>query len=201
MTPQRDGRFATVCGAVLLGGASSRFGRDKASFEIDGVACATRIARRLDAIVEDVMLVGGTPPQGAPGRRVEDVPGDRCAMRGLVTALEAASAPRLLVVATDLPFVTPALLLALIAQPESSAIVPRPGGRPQPLCALYDVAATLPVARERFAARDYKLLAILDRLPMRWLDPPDLKELDPHGHALTNLNTLADLDQVAGRVE
>lgn len=192
----REGRLATVAGAVLLGGASTRFGSDKAAFEIDGVACATRVARQLAAIVEDVMLVGGTPPADAPGRRVPDGPGDRCAMRGWLAALEAARAPQLLVVATDLPFVTRALLLALIAQPTASAVVPRPDGRPQPLCALYDVAAVLPIVRDQFAAGRYALRSVLDQLPStRFLDPPDLLRLDPTARALTNLNTPGTLTE------
>ena len=56
------GRLRDVAGAVILGGGSTRMGRDKARVTIDGVAAATRIARILGALFEDVMLVGGDPP-------------------------------------------------------------------------------------------------------------------------------------------
>ena len=57
-----DGRIANVAGAVLVGGASRRFGRDKARAEVGGIAMATRLARLLDDLFEEVVLVGGDPP-------------------------------------------------------------------------------------------------------------------------------------------
>ena len=76
-----EGRFANVAAAVLLGGASRRMGRDKAQLAHDGVPLATRTARLLAAHFEEVLLVGGAPPDGAPGRRVPDPDGPPCALR------------------------------------------------------------------------------------------------------------------------
>ena len=57
-----EGRIANVSAALLLGGASSRMGADKARLAIEGEAAAVRIAQRLAALFEDVLLVGGEPP-------------------------------------------------------------------------------------------------------------------------------------------
>jgi len=116
-----EGRIATIAAALLVGGASSRMGRDKSRLEIGGVANATRLARLLGGLFEELLLVGGDPPDDAPGRCVPDPEGPVCALRGLVAALEAARAPRVLVVATDLPLLTADLVLALVAWPESPA--------------------------------------------------------------------------------
>ena len=43
-------------GVVLAGGASSRFGSDKAVQEIDGVTLTARAARRLDRVCRDVVI-------------------------------------------------------------------------------------------------------------------------------------------------
>lgn len=191
--PFREGRFANVAGAVLTGGASSRMGRDKAALAIDGVACATRVAQRLAAHCEEVVLVGGQPPPDAPGRRVPDVPGPRCALRGLVGALAAASAERVLVVATDVPYVSDALLLALIAWPEADAVVPRNDAGVHALCAIYRREAVLEVARRHLEAERLAMRALLDAVETRYLAGPDLAAVDPDGRALLNLNTPADL--------
>ena len=61
--------------------------------------------------------MGGDPPGDASGRRVSDPDGPRCALRGVTSALESAREERVLIVATDLPLVTPDLLLALVAWP------------------------------------------------------------------------------------
>ena len=54
------GRIATVTGAVVLGGESSRMGRDKAHVELAGVSFATRAARLLATLFDEVLLVGGS---------------------------------------------------------------------------------------------------------------------------------------------
>jgi molybdopterin-guanine dinucleotide biosynthesis protein A len=188
-----EGRIGNVAGAVLVGGASSRMGQDKAHLPVGGVAGATRAARLLGSLFEEVLLVGGSPPADAPGRRVADGDGPVCALRGLVAALAAAAAPRVVVVATDLPLLSPDLLLALVAWPEADAVVPRTSHGAQPLCALYARDAVLPAARARLAAGELALHGLLDAVPTAYLEPADLARLDPDGSALFNLNTPQDL--------
>jgi molybdopterin-guanine dinucleotide biosynthesis protein A len=194
-----DGRIGNVAGAVLMGGASSRMGRDKAHLPIGGVAGATRAARLLGSLFEEVLLVGGDPPDDTPGRRVRDGDGPACALRGLAAALGAAAAPRVLVVATDLPLLTPDLLLALVAWPEADAVVPRTSHGPQPLCALYARDAVLPAARRRLLAGELALHGLLAAVQTSYLEPADLARLDPQGTALFNLNTPQDLEELKSR--
>jgi molybdopterin-guanine dinucleotide biosynthesis protein A len=168
-------------------------GRDKASLTVGGVATATRIARVLTGLFEDVLLVGGDPPADAPGRRIPDPPGPACPLRGIVAALEAARAERVLVIATDLPLVTPALLLAIVAWPRAEVVVPRPEGVLQPLCALYQREAARRVASARLQTGRLAAHGLLSELQASYLEDADLAELDPEGAALANLNTPEDL--------
>ncbi len=191
--PPRADRFSNVAGAVLTGGASSRMGSDKAQLAVGGVASATRVARCLALLCEDVVLVGGEPPADAPGRRAPDGEGPRCALRGVVAALAAARAERVLVVATDLPFVTPDLLLALVAWPEADAVVPRTPDGAHPLCALYRREHALAAARRNLAAERLALSELLGAIETRYLEGDDLRAVDPDGIALTNLNTAEDV--------
>ena len=200
MDPAGSGRIATVTAALLAGGASSRLGRDKSRVELDGVASSTRIARLLAGLFDEVMLVGGDPPADAPGRRVRDVEGTRCGLRGLVSALDAAGGERVLVVATDLPLVSADLLLALVAWPEADAVVPRTADGSHPLCALYRRDPVLPLARERLAAGSLELRGLLGEIDTRFLDEAEMERLDPGGHALSNLNTPDDLARIESRI-
>lgn len=188
-------RMAAVTGAVLLGGASSRMGHDKAAVELGGVAAATRAARLLDALCVRVLLVGGEAPEGAPGERVADLDGPQCALRGLVGALEAATTEQVLVLATDLPLMTPELLLALVAWPEAPVVAPRTETGAQPLCALYRREAVLREARDWLASGRLKLQGLLDAVGAAYLDPSVLVRLDPEGRALLNVNTPDDLER------
>lgn len=188
-----EGRLATIAGAVLLGGGSERMGHDKASLPIGGVAGATRVATLLAGLFEEVLLVGGAAPEDAPGRRVPDEPGPRCPLRGLVSALAAARAPRVLVVATDLPLLGADLVLALVAWPEAAAVVPRTPDGQHPLCALYAREAVLPVARARLAAGQLGLGGVLAAVETSWLEGAALRLVDPQGSALFNANCPEDL--------
>jgi molybdopterin-guanine dinucleotide biosynthesis protein A len=190
-----ESRLATVSAALLTGGSSTRQGRDKTRVPLAGVPAATRLARRLARLIEEVLLVGGDPPPDTPGRRVPDPPGPACALRGLLGALAAARGERVLVLATDLPLVSDALLLALVAWPEADAVVPRTAGE-HALCALLSRERVRPVAERRLAAGQLSLHGLFEELRTAWLEGEALARLDPDGVALTNLNTPADLDRV-----
>ncbi|UCE86303.1 MAG: molybdenum cofactor guanylyltransferase [Deltaproteobacteria bacterium] len=188
--------------AILLGGASRRMGRDKAQLRVGGVAAATRLARTCQALFAEVLLVGGDPPRDAPGRRIPDPPGPGSPLRGLVAALQAAHGRRVLVVATDLLLVTPDLLLALVAWPEADAVVPRSRDGAQPLCALYRTDAVLPLARRRLASEERSLHGLLDALSeVAFLEEDDLREVDPAGTALTNVNTPEEFERARAALD
>jgi molybdopterin-guanine dinucleotide biosynthesis protein A len=167
-------------------------GRDKAALEVGGVASATRIARLLDTLCDEVLLVGGDAPLAAPGSRIRDPDGPRCALRGLVAALSAAHGARVLVVATDLPLVTPTLLRGLTEGGVADAVVPRPEALAQPLCAVYARDAALARARAQLAAGRLALRGVLEGLVVDWIEGDRLRSLDPDGTALLNVNTPED---------
>jgi molybdopterin-guanine dinucleotide biosynthesis protein A len=195
-----EGRLAQVAAALLTGGASTRMGRDKAHLPVAGMPAAERLARGLAGLFEELLLVGGDPPEGAPGRRVADPEGPRCALRGVVGALAAARAPRVLVLATDLLALSPDLVLALVAAPEADAVVPRSGGRLHPLCALYRREVVLPVARAHLAEGRLPLQALLEALRVERIEGEELAAVDPEGLALANANTPEALSHLSSRL-
>lgn len=172
-------------------------GSDKARLSLGGVALAMRAAELLSLYFTDVLLVGGEPPAGAPGRFVpdSDVDAPRCALRGIVSALENTRAERALIVATDLPLLTADLILGLTAWPEHDVVLPRRDGRPEPLCAIYKRETVLEPARAKLEAGDLAMRSLLDAVDTGYLEGADLEALDPDGSALHNLNTPADLEK------
>ena len=172
-TGSGGGRIQGLAAAVLVGNGFEKRGSHAARDPTDGTDAPTRVARLLATLFEEVLLVGDNPPADAPGRRVPDVEGPPCPLRGLVSALEAADAERVLVVAGDLPLVNADLLLALFAWPEADAVVPRTGDGAHPLCALYRREAVFAVARSRLAAGDLKLHDLLDVLDTTYLEQED----------------------------
>jgi molybdopterin-guanine dinucleotide biosynthesis protein A len=156
----------------------------------------------LAGLVSDVLLVGGSPPAAASAagaRLVADVKGPQCSLRGLVSGLQAARSDCVLVVATDLPFVTPDLLLALVAWPAADAVVPRDANGRHALCALYRRQPVLAVARERFGRGELALGGLLDAVGTAYVEGEALERLDPEGAALTNVNTPEELAAARSR--
>lgn len=136
-------------GAVLAGGASRRFGAPKALAEVGGRRIVDRVTDALSIAVPQVVVIANEPalfgdlhlptrPDGVTGIG---------ALGGVRTALAWAKEegrPGALCVACDLPFVSPALLRAILDRSTSNdvdAVAPESGGRRgvEPLCAWYSV--------------------------------------------------------------
>ncbi len=162
----REGRIANVSGAVLPGAAGH------------GEEAPARIAKLLDTLLAEVLLVVAKPGEpGVAGRVVPDVaspPGPACPLRALVSALEAACSDRGLVVGCDVATVNAELLLALIAFPESDAVVPRDADGPRPLCGIYRRDTVLAVARRLLASGELDLQGLLATVKTTYLEGADL---------------------------
>src|SRR5947209_7267292 len=106
-----------VVGAVMAGGRSSRFGRDKALLVVNGETLLQRTVATLREVAADVVVLG--PPERATqvsGVEVlqDAVPGIG-PLGGIYTALRARPGCAALVVAVDMPFLNAVLLRHLVA--------------------------------------------------------------------------------------
>ncbi|MEZ5333681.1 MAG: molybdenum cofactor guanylyltransferase [Thermoanaerobaculia bacterium] len=150
-------------GAVLVGGASCRMGRDKAGLRWEGRTLASRAAGLLRGLCDPVVLSGG-PHGDLPDLRPRQGP-----LAGLEAALAAAQGRDVFLLACDLPAVDRALVRRILDRPDSfghdaaEARVAVDEEGLQPLCALYS-STCAPLVRNSLdrgerAARD--LLAVL----------------------------------------
>jgi molybdopterin-guanine dinucleotide biosynthesis protein A len=188
--------LGNVTGALLLGGDSARMGRDKAHLEWGGETWSTRAARLLAGLFAETLLVGGDPEEVAPGRRIPDPTGPACALRGLTGALLAATSPRVLIVATDLPLLSADLLLALTAWPESDVILPADAEGDHPLCAIYRRDVCLPIALAHLESGRLSLRELLGEVDSDRVSLEDLGLADLGSAPLTNVNTPDELAQL-----
>ena len=178
-----------ILGAILAGGASSRFGSDKALHLWHG---RPLLAHALDALKPfcDSLLVAGR--EAIPGIAAHFVP-DRPApglgpLGGLAAALHFAaenSYARVLTAGCDTPVIPPAILLELIATPGAAALsgLPVIGIWPATLAAPLD--AYISSATEN-RARSIRGLAQAASAQMLDLPPPP------------NLNRPQDLASLEG---
>ncbi|HTA21700.1 MAG TPA: molybdenum cofactor guanylyltransferase [Polyangia bacterium] len=193
---------APVAAAIIAGGAATRLGGvPKSTLVVEGRSIAERLLETLRATFARVLVVANdpTPWQALGVEIVPDVYPDAGPLAGVHAALVAASAHAGVVcVAGDMPFVVPALLALLRDHaPEAAALVPRVGGRPEPLLARWG-SACLPVVAARLAARRRAVHETFAALATTWLDEPALRVVDPELRSFTNVNTPEDLRRARG---
>jgi molybdopterin-guanine dinucleotide biosynthesis protein A len=153
-----------LTGALLVGGASRRFGSPKALVEVDGETLAERGHRLLTEVCGDVIAVGKAADRlGLPFPVLDDGSEERAAIVGVAGALRLAETELVLVLPTDMPWVT-AEALGTLAEGAAGvdAAVPQTG----PLPGAYHRTA-LPVLERRIAAGDFALRSALAGLRVR----------------------------------
>ena len=129
-----------VSAFVLVGGKSSRMGRDKAFVAWEGKTLLERALGAARGACGRAWIVGAKATFEPFGNVVEDVFPERGPLGGIHAALLASGTELNLVLAVDLPLVSARLLSYLIERArdsESLATVPRLVTGWEPLCAVY----------------------------------------------------------------
>jgi molybdenum cofactor guanylyltransferase len=173
-----------LTGALLVGGASTRFGSPKALAWVGDETLAERAWRTLAAF--DERLAVGKLADGVelPCPLIDDGTDVRAPIAGVVAGLEASATDLCVFLPVDCPLVTAELLIALAdACAGADAAVPQTG----PLPGAYRKTA-LPVLQRRLAAERLSLRDALTELETRTV------ELDER--LLANVNTVADLQRL-----
>lgn len=182
-------RFVSLAGWVLVGGASSRMGRDKALIEIDGLPLALAAARSLAVVCESVSLVGDPARYESLGLPViSDQHRGAGPLSGIEAALGSTRAEWNLIAACDMPSLDASLLRDLVHAASSDATIPQyPDGRIEPLCAVYNRRCHA-IASEALAAGIRRISDFIARLTVRYVQVTDPRPF-------LNLNTPEDLEE------
>jgi molybdopterin-guanine dinucleotide biosynthesis protein A len=170
-------------------------GTDKAALVVEGRSLAERGAAALAAVCDPVLEVG-PGHSGLPAVR-EDPPGSGplAALGAGWAALSAAGhGGPVLVLAVDMPFVTPALLRLLALRAGPPTAVPLSQGRAQPLCARFGPEALERVAG-LLASGERSLRALLKVVEVGWVQPAEWEPVAGPG-AFTDLDEPADLSRL-----
>jgi molybdopterin-guanine dinucleotide biosynthesis protein A len=164
--------------------------------QIDGRTILDRQRAVLTPRVAEVIIsLAGPGPLAELGLRpVFDERSDAGPLAGVAAAFVASPRPWLLVVAGDMPHLVGAVLDALLAAAgdDVDAVVPRVGGYPEPLCALYGAGAQ-PVIEAHLARGERRTQSILAALRVAWLEEDVLRGLDPALATFTNVNEPAQV--------
>ncbi|HET8909960.1 MAG TPA: molybdenum cofactor guanylyltransferase [Ktedonobacteraceae bacterium] len=203
-TSERDQRPACI---ILAGGQSRRMGRNKALLPVpglSGVSFAQHLVSLCMELTGEVLLVAADAAAAEmythsiiPRPRVvfDDIP-NQGPLMGLYCGLKAIRSSHALVAAVDLPALQPNLVNFLLTQPtKDELVVPLVGGYPQVLLALYP-RSILPIIARCLEQGRHNPRALLDLVPVRYLDEAQLAAVDPGLRSFLNVNTPQDLQQL-----
>jgi molybdopterin-guanine dinucleotide biosynthesis protein A len=189
---------ATLGGIILAGGRSRRMGRPKALLRLtpDGPTLIELVVTALRAIAGEIVVVTSRPDEVAflGCRTTADQFPELGPLAGLHAGLGALAAEHSLAVACDMPFLSPALLAAMAAEPRDyDVLVPRrASGELETLHAIYSRACLGPMV-EHLQRGGGRLIAFHPQVRVRYLDEPWLRQYDRDLHAFDNLNTPDEL--------
>ena len=181
---------------ILVGGASSRMGKDKSQLLVEGQTFTDRIAQTLRPLTNSISIVG-KPLDASTLPAVPDVYPKWGALGGLHAALNACKREWAIVVACDLPFLTSELFLRLAElRMDHHAVVPvQQDDRPQPLAALYRVDPCLERATELIQAGKRRPLDLLEAVNTLWVAFAEITNVDQAERFFVNINTPRDYDE------
>jgi molybdopterin-guanine dinucleotide biosynthesis protein A len=187
-----------VAAAIVAGGRARRFGGVvKPLLVVEGRRIIDRQLDVLLALFERVVIVANDATPFA-GLGLPVIPDRAGPGRGPLAGIDAAlawlppEADSVVCVAGDMPFLVPAILRALRDAPPAAAVVPRPAGKVEPLCARYH-RALAPVIAAALSAGELAVHALLARPGVAFLDDGALRPLDPTLRSFANVNSPADL--------
>lgn len=155
----------TSTGALLCGGRSSRMGREKALLEVGGQPLWRLQLSKLEAVCGQAFVCGSQSQtvrfaaEGVPF--AADKVGGLGPLSGIARALELARTSHVLVLAVDMPKMSPHYLRGLLKSAESGfGVVPGREGAFEGLCAVYPVEM-LPQIHELILGEDRSLHSLV----------------------------------------
>jgi molybdenum cofactor guanylyltransferase len=150
------------------------------------------------AVSEDVRIVGDRQKFLEFGRVVEDRYSGQGPLAGIHAALEETRADLNLILAVDLPFLDPALLVYLCSQASQTgavATVPQAAGGWQPLCAVYR-REFREVAEPALRKGKNKIDKLFARVETRAVREEELIRMGYSPAMFRNLNTAQEFERV-----
>jgi molybdopterin-guanine dinucleotide biosynthesis protein A len=185
--------------AIMAGGQSSRMGRDKSFVLFEGRPMIEIVRETVAGLGDETLLITNKPDEYAYLNlpMVSDVYPGLGPLGGIYTAVHAAAAPHVLVVACDMPWLNRPLLEYLIRLRETAAVVvPRWDKYPEPLHAIYSKACLEPIATMLNEKR-LKIAGFFGQVTVRFVERGEIEQFDGNGRSFANINSPEDLGKAS----
>jgi molybdenum cofactor guanylyltransferase len=183
-----------ISGAVLAGGRSSRFGRDKALELWQGKTLLEHALASLENCTERFIIGGTSERYGFAGVPIyADLEPHQGSLYGLARALELAQSDRVAVMACDMPGLSREFWNFMTNLEPAQVVIPEnTDGFLEPLAAIYSKSC-LPTVQTALEAKQLRMTGWHDGLEVRVVSWTEL-EARFGSKLFRNVNTRADLE-------
>jgi molybdopterin-guanine dinucleotide biosynthesis protein A len=190
-----------ITGAVLAGGKSLRFGKNKALQQYGGKRLLEWAIESLRPFCDPIMVVVNDigPYMDAGVMLAMDMIPHQGPLGGIYTALLFSPVEWVLVKATDMPFLVPDLASLLIeAKDGFDAVVPKLNDSYDPLVALYNRRCLPAIARRLAVPDERRVIGFYREIRLRTIAEEKWRKVDPEALSFKNVNTPSDLADLDG---
>lgn len=190
---------------IQAGGESRRMGQSKALVPFAGRPLICRMVERLSPVADELIITTNEGERLAflddeypelAIRLVPDLHDYRGALPGIHTALEAATNPYVAIIACDMLFASPRLVVAeaiALKEADADAVIPVNKHGYEPFHAIYKRSACLPAVVELLKAGDKRAQAFFERVKVREFEQVEVLHAEPMGGCFINANTPDEL--------
>ena len=187
-----------LTGAILAGGKSLRYGRNKALEPFRGKSLIERAVESLRGLGDPILVIANdlVPYLHVRATLVQDVARNQGPLGGAFTALLFSPHDWVFIKATDMPFLVEELAKMMCALREGcDAVAPVLNDRAEPLLALYSRRCLAPIATA-LEKGERKVTSFYRKVRVRELPEKEWRKVDPEGLSFKNVNTPENLEEL-----
>ena len=190
-----DGFIDGVSGVILAGGKSSRYGKNKAVVNINGISLIKRVLRVMETLFPSIVVITNTPDDytflNLP--MFEDKIKGLGPLGGIFTGLEVISKNAGFFVACDMPFLNSDLIRYLASVRQGfDVVVPTFSGKFEALHALY-TKNCLPAIEQLIHDGVYQTIQLFQSVSVRYVEEHEMRRFDPELKSFSNINKPEEL--------
>jgi molybdopterin-guanine dinucleotide biosynthesis protein A len=155
---------------ILAGGKSKRMGTDKTQLIYKGKSLLQHSIDLLQAFSDNIIISSNRPLRINFPVFSDSIP-DAGPLGGLFTALSLVKEQKLIVLAADMPLLTPAVIEYLLKKADFNKQINifSVNNKWQPLVGIYDTSL-LPIIKNQITHKDYKLHHLLQKSSLHLID-------------------------------
>lgn len=187
-----------LTGAVLAGGRSRRFGKNKALEIFHGMRLIDHAVESLRGICDPLLLVANdlSPYYDVKATLIQDIISHQGPLGAIYTSLLFSPHEWVFVKATDMPFLTTEILMMMIESRKGfDVVVPLYRNMYEPLLALYHRRCLATIA-SALSRQERKVVSFYQKVKIKSLDEEKWRQVDKEGRSFFNINTLEDWERL-----